>query len=56
MSAAKAIAAFVLAFIGAVLAQIADKTEFSDLTSLQWLIVFLTATVVAGGVYVTPNR
>lgn len=56
MPAAKALAAFILTFIGALLAQISDKTEFSDLTPLQWIIAVLTAVVVAGGVYVVPNR
>ena len=56
MSAAKAIVAFVLAFCGSVVAQVQDKTEFSDLTSLQWLVVFMTAVVTAGGVYLIPNK
>lgn len=52
----KATAAFVLTFVAALLAQIADATEFSDLTPLQWVVAVLTAVVVAGGVYVVPNK
>jgi hypothetical protein len=52
---AKAIVAFVLAFLTALLAQIADKTEFTDLTVLQWLIAVISAVVTAGAVYVVPN-
>ena len=56
MSAAKAIVAFVLAFCGSVVAQVQDKTEFSDLSVLQWLVVLMTAVVTAGGVYLIPNK
>ena len=51
----KAIVAFTLAFLTALLAQIADKTEFTDLTVLQWVIAVLSAAVTAGAVYVVPN-
>ena len=51
----KAILAFVLSFLGALLAQLSDYTEFGDLTPLQWLIALVTAIVVAGGVYAVPN-
>lgn len=52
----KAVVAFVLAFLTALLAQVADKTEFTDLTVLQWLIAITSAVVTAGGVYMIPNR
>lgn len=52
----KAVVAFVLAFLTALLAQIADKTEFSDLTVLQWIIAVVSAVVTAGAVYAAPNR
>ena len=52
----KAVVAFVLAFLTALLAQVADKTEFGDLTVLQWLIAVTSAVVTAGGVYMIPNR
>lgn len=54
-TANKAIVGFVLAFLTALVAQVADKTEFSDLTVLQWLIAVASALVTAGGVYVVPN-
>lgn len=56
MSAAKAIVGFVLGFLTALVAQVQDKTEFSDLTQLQWVIAVCSALVTAGAVYVTPNR
>ena len=52
----KAVIAFVLAFLTSLLAQIQDKTEFSDLTVLQWVVAVLSAVVTAGAVYVIPNR
>jgi hypothetical protein len=53
---AKAIVAFVLAFLTALVAQVQDKTEFSDLTTLQWLVAVSSAIVTAGAVYIVPNR
>lgn len=55
-SSAKAIVAFVLAFLTALLAQIADKTSFSDLTPLQWVNAVLSAVVTAGAVWIVPNQ
>lgn len=52
----KAIVGFVLGFLTALLAQIQDKTEFGDLTTLQWLIAIVSALVTAGAVYLVPNR
>jgi hypothetical protein len=52
----KAVVAFVLAFLTALLAQVADKTEFTDLTVLQWLIAVVSAVVTAGGVYAVRNQ
>lgn len=52
----KAIVAFVLSFLTALLAQIADKTEFTDLTVLQWLIAVTSAVVTAGAVYTVENK
>jgi hypothetical protein len=52
----KAVVAFVLAFLTALLAQVADKTEFTDLTVLQWIIAVVSAVVTAGGVYAVRNQ
>jgi hypothetical protein len=52
----KAVIAFVLAFLASLLAQVQDKTEFGDLTTLQWIVVVLSAAVTAGAVYVIPNK
>ena len=52
----KAIVAFALAFLTALLAQVADKTEFTDLTVLQWLIAVMSAVVTAGAVYTVENK
>jgi hypothetical protein len=52
----KAILAWVMSFIGALLMLVQDKTEFGDLTPLQWIIALLMSAAVAGGVYVIPNR
>jgi hypothetical protein len=51
----KAYAAFALAFLTAMLAQVADKTQLSDLTPLQWVICVASAVVTAGTVYVVPK-
>lgn len=54
MNSQKAVVAFVLTFAASLLAQIQDKTEFGDLSPLQWVVVVLSATVTAGAVYVIP--
>lgn len=51
----KAVVAWVLSFLGALLMLVQDKTEFNDLTALQWLIALITSAVVAGGVWTIPN-
>lgn len=51
----KAIAAFVLTFLGTLLASIQGHKEFSDLTALEWLIVLGTALVTTGAVYGITN-
>ena len=52
----KAFIAFALAFLTSLLAQVQDKTEFGDLTTLQWLVAVVSALVTAGAVYAIPNR
>lgn len=56
MTANKALVGFVLAFLTSLLAQVQDKTEFTDLTPLQWIVAVLSAVVVAGAIYLTPNK
>ena len=51
----KAAAAFVLTFVASFLALIQDKTEFTDLSLLQWLVAVLSAVVTAGVVYGVRN-
>jgi hypothetical protein len=55
-SANKAVLAFVLAFLASLLAQVQDKTEFTDLTPLQWIVAVLSAVVTSGAVYLVPNK
>lgn len=52
----KATVAFALAFLTSLLAQVQDKTEFGDLTTLQWLVAIVSAVVTAGAVYAIPNK
>ena len=52
----KAVIAFVLAFLTALLAQVQDATEFGDLTTLQWIVAIVSAVVTAGAVYLVPNK
>lgn len=56
MTTNKALVGFLFGFLTSLVAQVQDKTEFSDLTTLQWLVVVLSATVTAGAVYLVPNR
>lgn len=56
MTANKALVGFVLAFLVSLLAQVQDKTQFSDLTTLQWLIAVVSALVTAAAVYAVPNK
>lgn len=51
----KAAAAFVLTFLGTLLASIQGHKEFGDLTALEWLIVVGTALVTTGAVYGITN-
>lgn len=51
----KAIAAFVLTFLGTLLASVQGRKEFGDLTTLEWLIVIGTALVTTGAVYGITN-
>lgn len=51
----KAVAAFVLTFLASLLALVQDKTEFTDLTPLQWLIAVVSALVTAATVYGVTN-
>jgi uncharacterized membrane protein len=51
----KSLVAFVLTFCTALIATLQDKTEFSDLSALQWLVAVLSAVVTAGAVYMTDN-
>jgi hypothetical protein len=52
----KAVLAFVFAFLASLLAQVQDKTEFSDLTPLQWVVAVTSAVVTSGAVYLIPNK
>lgn len=52
----KAILAFLFTFVAALLAQVQDKTEFGDLSVLQWVTAVLSAVVTAGAVYMVPNE
>lgn len=56
MYANKAVLAFVFTFVAALLAQVQDKTEFGDLSTLQWVTAVLSAVVTAGAVYMVPNQ
>jgi uncharacterized membrane protein len=51
----KAVAAFVLTFLGTLLASIQGHKEFGDLTALEWLIVVGSALVTTGAVYGITN-
>lgn len=51
----KAFAAFVLTFLGTLLASIQGRKEFSELTALEWLIVIGSALVTTAVVYGVTN-
>lgn len=51
----KAAVAFVLTFLASLLALVQDKTEFGDLTGLQWLIAVVSALVTSAAVYGVTN-
>jgi uncharacterized membrane protein len=51
----KAAVAFVLTFLGTLLASIQGHKEFTELTALEWLIVVGTALVTTGAVYGVTN-
>ena len=51
----KAVAAFVLTFIGALLATVRGRTDLDTMKPLDWLIVVGSALVTAGTVYGVTN-
>lgn len=51
----KAIAAFVLTFIGALVATVQGRTDLDTMRVLDWLIVVGAALVTAGSVYGVTN-
>jgi uncharacterized membrane protein YcaP (DUF421 family) len=51
----KAVAAFVLTFLGTLIASIQGRKEFSELTALEWLIVVGSALVTTAVVYGVTN-
>lgn len=51
----KAVAAFALAFIGALVATVQGRTDLSTMKLLDWLIVVGSAVVTAGAVYRVEN-
>ena len=51
----KAAVAFILTFLSALLALVQDKTEFGDLTALQWLIAVVSALVTSAAVWGVTN-
>lgn len=55
MTAAKAIYATVIAFLGALAVPLVGDTGFGDITSGQWVTILLTALVAGGGVFGIKN-
>lgn len=51
----KAVAAFVLAFIGAMVATVQGRTDIDSMKLIDWLIVVGSALVTAGAVYQISN-
>lgn len=51
----KAVAAFVLAFIGALVATVQGRTDLDTMSTTDWLIVVGSALVTAGAVYQAKN-
>lgn len=51
----KAVAAFVLAFLGALLATVQGRTDLDSMKAVDWLIVVGSALVTAGATYAVTN-
>jgi len=51
----KSIVGFVVAFATALVTTIQGRTDLNTMGVQQWIVVVLSALVVAGTVYVTPN-
>ena len=51
----KSVVAFVVAFGSALITSIQGRTDLNTMGVQQWIVVVLSALVVAGTVYVTPN-
>lgn len=51
----KAVVAFIIAFVGALVATLQGRTDFTNMGAIDWLIVIASAVVTAGGVWATTN-
>lgn len=51
----KAVVAFILAFVGSLLATVQGRTDLDTMKLIDWVIVIATALVTAGGVYQVTN-
>lgn len=52
----KAVAAFVLTFLGTLLATIQGRTDLNSMRFMDWAIVVLSAVVTTGAVYQVDNN
>jgi hypothetical protein len=52
---AKAVAAFVLAFLSAFAATVQGRTDLDTMSGADWLVVIVAALVTAAGVWAVPN-
>lgn len=51
----KAVYAFIMTFVGALLATVQGRTDVDSMKAVDWIIVIGSALVVAGGVYQVNN-
>ena len=51
----KAVAGFVLTFLGTLVATVQGRTDLDTMRAIDWAIVVVSALVVAGGVYGITN-
>ena len=51
----KALAAFVLAFVGALVATLQGRPDIEGMKAIDWIIVVGAALVTAGTVWTVPN-
>lgn len=51
----KAVVTFLITFVGALYWSLQGRETLDSMSAAEWVLVIISALVVAGGAYITPN-